>query len=97
MSESEQEQKMGSLFIKQKKAKTAYANVDAKIKEAGERLEILGTTLRTSAVGVDYRDMLVLLEKAGIGASELAGMLNERNELWDEIQRYESDIAGLAG
>jgi hypothetical protein len=97
VSETEQDAMVGRLMRQKKDAEVAYATIDRKIKDIGERLENLGGKLKRTDSGGDYRDLVGFLGKVGVDASGIDDLLKERNRLASEIQEHKTEIAKLGG
>jgi len=57
--------------------------------------ERLGSKLKSSAAGGDYRDLPGFLGLAGVGISEIDGLLTERNRLVGAIHDDRNELARL--
>jgi len=95
VNEAEENEMVVRLLRKKQESEIAYAKLDTKIKDIGERLEMLGSKLRSVPTGGDYRDLLGFLEKAGVGISQIDELLKERNRLWDTIYECKAELGKL--
>jgi len=95
VSEEDQDQLIGQLVRKQSEAEKGFATVDAQIKQIGDRLEGLGSALRSTVAGGDYRDLLNPLKNIGVGVSAIDVLLTKRNSLASEIADCKSRLAQL--
>ena len=93
--ESEQEQMIGHLMKQKHEAQVGRDTLDAKLKTIGRELETLGSVLKNTVAGGDYRDLLGPLERLGVDAPKIDTLLKERSRLSQAIQQCKDELAKL--
>lgn len=95
MSEEQQNAMIGKLVRQKRESEIAHATLDRKIKEIGEKLELLGSKLKTIHQAGDPKDLLSFLKGAEVGVDRIEQMLSERARLAAEIHKHTVELGKL--